>query len=145
VKEKLLRHVVEAVKDHIELYTHKYEVYIDKPRLVPGYQYDERLAQAICRSACMVVVYWPSYLESDYCLKEIRTMLQIERERRDVLGVGLHGCRLFIPVILRSQYQIIDERNPDRGVRDLSAVNPRERALVYFGTVDRHVIECIVA
>jgi hypothetical protein len=105
LEEKLLRHVVDAIQDHIELYTHKHEVYVDRPRLVPGYQYDERLAQAICRSACMVVVYWPSYLESDYCLKEIRTMLEIERKRRSVLGNDLHGCRLFIPVILRGTVQ----------------------------------------
>jgi hypothetical protein len=105
LEEKLITHVVKAIKDHIEVITHKYQVYIDMPRMVPGYQYDERLAQAICRSACMVVVYWPSYLESDYCLKEIRTMLEIEKKRRRALGVLLHGCRLFIPVILRGNVE----------------------------------------
>jgi hypothetical protein len=104
-EEKLIQHVVRAVKDHIEVYTRRYQVYFDKSRLVPGYQYDERLAQAICRSACMFVVYWPSYLESDYCLKEIRTMLEVEKKRRAVLGIGLHGCRLFVPVILRGNLQ----------------------------------------
>lgn len=100
-EEKLIRHVVKAIADHVQMYTHEHQVYFDDKRLVPGYQYDERLAEAICRSACMVVVYWPSYLESDYCRKELRAMLEIEEQRRRRLGDALHGCRLFIPVILR--------------------------------------------
>jgi hypothetical protein len=78
-EEKLIQHVVRAIKDHIEMITQKHDVYFDQARLVPGYQYNDRLAQAICRSACMFVIYWPSYSESDYCLKEIRTMLGIEK------------------------------------------------------------------
>ena len=101
---KLIQHVVRAIKDHIEMLTHEHDVYFDRARLVPGYQYDERLAKAICRSACMVVVYWPSYLESEYCKKEIRTMLAIEANRRSILGSTLHGCRLFIPLILRGRF-----------------------------------------
>src|SRR6187401_3262453 len=93
---KLIQHVVDAITDHIEMYTHDHRVYFDKSRLVPGYQYDERLARAICRSACMVIVYWPSYLESEYCKKEIRTMQAIEALRRKRLGSDLDGCRLFV-------------------------------------------------
>jgi hypothetical protein len=90
-EEKIIKHVYTALKDHVEMYTHEYSVYFDEPRLVPGYQYDERLAKAICQSACMVVVYWPSYLESEYCIKELRTMLSIEEERRSLLAGELHG------------------------------------------------------
>lgn len=102
-EEKLIHNVVRAIKDHFEMVTHEHQVYFDQERLVPGYQYDEHLARAICRSACMVVVYWPSYLESDYCRKELVTMLDIEKRRREVLGAKLHGCRLFIPMILRGR------------------------------------------
>jgi hypothetical protein len=104
---------VKAIADHVEMYTHDHTVYYDEKRLVPGYQYDEKLADAICRSACMVIVYWPAYLESDYCRKEIEAMLDIEQKRRQLLGRALHGCRLFIPIILRGN---LDEL-PD-GVRD---------------------------
>jgi hypothetical protein len=48
----------------------------------------------------MVIVYWPAYLESDYCKKEIKAMLDIESKRRQLLPAELRGCRLFIPVIL---------------------------------------------
>ena len=81
-EEKLIRQVIQAIKDHVEVYTHEYTVYFDKDRLIPGYQYNEQLASAICRSACMIVVYWPSYLESSYCRKEIYTMLNIEKVRK---------------------------------------------------------------
>lgn len=103
-EEKVLQHTLTALKDHIELYTHNYDVYYDKDRLIPGYQYDERLAQAICQSACMVLIYWPSYLEFDYCMKEVSTMLDIEKARCKLLGSRLHGSRLFVPVLLRSEY-----------------------------------------
>ena len=107
---KLIAHVVKAISDHVQMYTHQHEVYFDKARLVPGYQYDERLAEEICRSACMVIVYWPSYLESDYCKKEIEAMLEIEERRRQLLGAELHGSRLFIPVILRGKFEELPER-----------------------------------
>jgi hypothetical protein len=104
-EEKLIQHVVSAIKDHLEVYTHEHGVYFDQQRLIPGYEYDERLATAICRSACMIVVYWPSYLESDYCNKELKTMLAIEKERRARLAVELRGCRLFVPVIIRGKFE----------------------------------------
>jgi hypothetical protein len=105
---KLIRHVVQAFSDHIEMYTHDHTVYFDEKRLVPGYQYDEKLAQAICRSACMVVIYWPAYLESDYCKKEMQTMLDIEARRREQLD--LHGDRLFIPVIIHGRFEDLPEQ-----------------------------------
>lgn len=100
---------MKAITDHVEIYTHDHTVYFDDKRLVPGYQYDEKLADAICRSACMVIVYWPAYLESDYCRKEIEAMLDIEKKRRQLLGTELHGCRLFIPIILRGNLDELPE------------------------------------
>lgn len=106
---KLIAHVSKAISDHVQMYTHRHEVYFDQKRLVPGYQYDERLAEAICRSACMVVVYWPAYLESDYCRKELEAMLEIEERRRRALGAKLRGCRLFIPFIVRGRFEDLPE------------------------------------
>lgn len=104
-EEKIIRHVVRAITDHVEVYTHDHKVFVDKARLVAGYEYDKTLAEAICRSACMVIVYWPSYLESDYCLSEIATMLRIERRRRKLLGPQLQKCRLLIPIVLHGDYE----------------------------------------
>ena len=109
-EQKLIGHVVKAITDHVEMYTHDCPVYFDKNRLVPGYQYDEKLAEAICRSACMVIVYWPAYLESDYCRKEIAAMLDIEEKRHRLLGKELYGCRLFIPIILRGNFDELPDK-----------------------------------
>ena len=109
-EESLIKHVVKAITDHIELYTHDHPVYFDEKDLIPGYNYDERIAEAICRSACMVIVYWPSYLESDYCKKEIEAMLNVEERRHRILGDKLRGCRLFIPIILRGKFDQLPDR-----------------------------------
>lgn len=124
-EEKLIGHVVKAITDHVQMYTHDHEVYFDDKRLVPGYQYDEKLAEAICRSACMIIVYWPSYLESDYCKKEIEAMLEIEDRRRQLLGADLHGCRLLIPVILRGKF----EELPERVTRDCQYLDYKAQAV----------------
>ncbi|MFM7733844.1 MAG: toll/interleukin-1 receptor domain-containing protein [Cyanobium sp.] len=123
-EEKLINQVVKAIADHVQIYTHEHEVFFDQRRLVPGYQYDERLAEAICRSACMVIVYWPSYLESDYCKNEMQAMLDVERRRRQILGQDLHGCRLFIPVILRGRYNDL----PDEVTRDCQYLDYKAQA-----------------
>ena len=109
-EESLIKHVVKAITDHIELYTHDHPVYFDEKDLIPGYNYDERIAEAICRSACMVIVYWPSYLESDYCKKKIEAMLNVEERRHRILGDKLRGCRLFIPIILRGKFDQLPDR-----------------------------------
>ena len=97
------------MKGYIEVYTRNYEVYFDKDRLIPGYQYDMHLARAICKSACMVILYWPSYLDSDYCQQEITTMLGIEKKRIQLLGNQLSGYRLFVPIVLRGDYNLLPE------------------------------------
>ena len=105
LEAKYIRHVVDAIESHVAVHTRNYKVFYDKTRLVPGYQYDETLAEELCRSACMVLVYWPSYLESDYCRQEVEAMLRVEERRQAVLGAQLHGCRLFIPFILRGRFE----------------------------------------
>ena len=103
LEERLFRHCLDAIIDHVEVYTHNYKVFYDEDRLSVGYQYNETLASDICRSACMIVLYWPAYLESAYCLKELNTMLTIEKKRRRILGTKLRGCRLILPIILRGE------------------------------------------
>ena len=35
-EEKLIGHVVKAISDHVQIYTHEHEVYFDKPPWSPG-------------------------------------------------------------------------------------------------------------
>lgn len=79
------------------------KVYLDKERLRPGYEYNEKLAEAICHSACMIVVYTPIYGQHDYCLREFKAMEQLEKKRRKLLGNVAKGHRLIIPVVFKGR------------------------------------------
>ena len=77
------------------------ELYIDEERLKPGFVYNEALAQAICQSVCMVVVYSPKYERHEYCVREYEAMAKLEDARRALLGHAARGRGFIIPVILR--------------------------------------------
>lgn len=79
--------------------------YIDTDRLNPGANHASQLAQAICNSACMVILYYPAYGYSDYCQRELQAMRQIEQCRRRLLGGKLDAYRMFIPIVLRGRAQ----------------------------------------
>jgi hypothetical protein len=77
------------------------EVYLDKERLKGGVLFNKKLAEAICRSVCMVVIYAPVYFNRDktYCAKEYQAMEKLEAERQKLLGAGGNG--LIIPIVIR--------------------------------------------
>jgi hypothetical protein len=75
-------------------------MYIDEERLKPGYKYNEALAQAICESLCMIVVYSPRYEHHPYCLREFTAMERIEEKRKALLGPKGNGKGFIIPIIL---------------------------------------------
>ena len=77
--------------------------FIDIDRLNPGDNHARKLAQAICNSACMVILYHPSYCNSAYCQRELAAMRQIEQARRKIVGGKLDAHRLFIPIVLRGR------------------------------------------
>lgn len=77
--------------------------FIDSDRLNPGDNHARTLAQAICNSACMVILYHPAYRHSAYCQRELAAMHQIEQRRRRIVGGGLDAHRLFIPIVLRGR------------------------------------------
>ena len=58
-------------------------VYRDEERLQGGDFYNSRLAKALCRSACMVMIYTPRYFDarSTYCAREFRAMELLEEDR----------------------------------------------------------------
>lgn len=90
-----------ALKSYIEAYIDE-EVYIDDERLKPGYRFNEELAQAICQSICMIVVYSPRYERHKYCLREYAGMKLIEDKRKALLEqYNLHGRGMIIPIIFR--------------------------------------------
>lgn len=94
--------LAQALESELEPMIGPGRVYIDRERLKPGYRFDPALAQGLCASACMIVVYVPQYVKHEYCLREFRAMQLLEEERRAALNGKLESHQgMIIPVILR--------------------------------------------
>lgn len=113
-----------ALKNYLERYLDE-EVYVDHDRLKPGYEYNEALAQAICESVCMVVVYSPRYERHEYCLREFTAMKRIEEKRRALLGPQGHGRGFIIPIVFGG---------------DVSDLPPRIKASKHFCDFSRFTL-----
>lgn len=107
-----IQQIKEALQCSIESYTDK-EVYIDE-RLGPGYHYNEELAQAICQSTCMIVIFTPKYKSHSYCLREYIAMERLEKKRLELLGDKSNNMGMIIPIIFRGDETDIPPRIRDR-------------------------------
>jgi hypothetical protein len=79
-------------------------IYRDETRLSGGDFYNKELALALCESACMVMIYTPTYFDkiNTYCAREYRAMEQLEAQRLNQLGFKKDNQHsLIIPVIYR--------------------------------------------
>jgi len=98
-----LRNLTTALDDYLGAFMDE-GIYFDKERLSPGYDYQRTLAQAICQSVCMIVVYTSLYANTPYCLQEFLAMEQIEKKRRDVIRtvLGRNTDRsMIIPIVIK--------------------------------------------
>lgn len=77
--------------------------FIDFNRLSPGYSLSHSLQEAICQSACMIIIWSPQYLsqEHPWCAMEFKAMMDLEEKRLAMLPYGERGKKLIIPVIYR--------------------------------------------
>jgi hypothetical protein len=85
------------------------DVYLDEERLKGGDFFDANLAQALCESVCLVMVYTPTYFSNShtYCAREYKAMEELEKQRLELLGhsdSAKHG--LIIPIIYRGDKKI---------------------------------------
>lgn len=101
----LMKQFMQQLEEALKAYLGPYmtlKIAIDHDRLQPGYNFNEALAETICESVCMIVVYVPRYEESDYCLREFTAMEQLAEKRIAQLGTEADPKQGFIiPVILR--------------------------------------------
>lgn len=89
-----------AINTYLDTYLDE-KVFVDRTRLNPGELYNEALAQAICESLCMIVVYTPRYERHDYCRREFEAMLRLDQQRRQLLGKAADTSGMIIPIIFR--------------------------------------------
>lgn len=108
----LVNSFLKQLKDLLNAYLDLYfeEQLYEDGQLTPGDRHVEELADAICHSVCMVVVYSPRYGSSEYCVREYRAMEILEEKRLALLGDNARGRGMIIPIILRGQKEDIPER-----------------------------------
>jgi hypothetical protein len=92
--------LVNGLNDYLEPYF-KEPLYLDTKELKGGERFERKLAEAICRSVCMIVVYSPKYDTRNFCLREYRAMEILEERRLHLLGDRAQGRGLIIPIVLR--------------------------------------------
>jgi hypothetical protein len=98
-------------------------VFMDKPRLNPGYNNNEALAEAICESVCMIVVFSPLYEERSYCLREFLAMECIEEKRKQMLGEKYdRKRRMIIQFVVRGKAEDLPPKIKDIQYKDYSEI-----------------------
>lgn len=103
-----MRELKASLQSSLEPYF-RLPVYVDD-RLKSGYRYNEALAQALCQSLVMVVVFTPQWAESDYCQREFQGMLELEQRRRRLAkGAIPRELGLIVPVLLRGRREELPE------------------------------------
>jgi TIR domain len=65
-----------------------------------GAFWEPKLAQALCHSVCMVLIYTPIYGQKDVCRREFEAMRDVEAWRQKLLQGG-DPLGLIIPVVMR--------------------------------------------
>jgi hypothetical protein len=103
-----LNQLTKALSSSLEPYPFEEGPYVDK-ELQPGEHFDQKLADAICRSVCMIVIYFPKYGVHQYCLREFEAMRRLEKDRLALLGANGNGRGLIIPILLRGKVKDLPE------------------------------------
>ncbi|MFZ1005190.1 MAG: TIR domain-containing protein [Candidatus Sulfotelmatobacter sp.] len=85
-----------------------YHICFDEERLQPGDFIDESLAANLYASACMVVLYTPTYFNTErmFCSREYFGMLDLEKQRIPLLG-GQDEHGLIFPIALRGHSTMV--------------------------------------
>ncbi len=107
-KRELVSEFIPQLKKTLEAHLEPYleeeelEVFCDTEDINPGNLYEETIAQAICNSLCMIVVYSPKYELHQFCLREFRAMEILEKKRLKRLGKNVpKDSGMIIPLIWR--------------------------------------------
>src|SRR5262245_13808013 len=86
LSERIISDLATALSNELSLYTSK-KVYVDRERLKGGDFYNEHLARALCESACMIMVFTPTYFDeqSTFCAREFKAMEFLEAKRSQLI------------------------------------------------------------
>ena len=64
---------------------------------------DPVIAEAVCTSVCMIIIYTPNYLSKQkrYCASELEGMLRLEAQRKHTIGANAAKSGLIFTIVLR--------------------------------------------
>lgn len=124
----------EQLGNQLALLMPKCEVYRDDDRLKPGFFPRPALAQAICESSCMVMLFTPGYFDEGhpFCALEYLAMQGLERKRAPHLAPNVG---LIIPVVISGEDAMPDE------VRQRKPVSLDRELLLVRDLHTRRVVE----
>jgi TIR domain len=95
--------LTEALRSELGAYLNdENKLFLDQKRLSGGLSHPEVLAEAMCRSACWILVYIPKYRRMEWCRREYRAMRELESRRKEQPGPKLaRGHAMIVPMLLR--------------------------------------------
>src|SRR6266705_540258 len=99
--ERCIQEFLEALESRLEWHLDR-KIYIDRQRLHGGVLHPSALARALCESACLVVIYWPTYFseEHTYCTSEYIAMERLEGKRTHLVQeLKDKDLGLIIPIV----------------------------------------------
>lgn len=143
---KFKNDLVEALKCYLEPHLDtENELFVDSEQLGGGDDIDQRIARALCESACMIVIYTPKYEAHAYTRREFAAMQLIEMERRQWYSLPSH---LIIPVIMTRHPVSLPQQITDSMYVDFSrytlASGDLKTNLDFLPDIDR-IVQRIVA
>lgn len=144
---RFLEKFLEALKSHIELEIEldgvpsDEQIYIDRERLKGGYLFNNALADALCRSVCMIVIFTPTYFskQKTYCAREFLAMKKLEEERLKQMGDRKMG--LIIPIVLKGFDALPPEIRQERQCYDFSDYSLATPDILTHPVYNRQVAE----
>lgn len=99
---------VRRLTDYLELYFDDQGIFLDEEEIQGGEVIESKLAQALCKSACMILVYIPKYFsdKKTWCTREYLAMCEIQKHRLSSESNNCSAKTLIIPIILRKDPKI---------------------------------------
>ena len=107
---RLVEGLEQALKEELAMY-YETKIFLDRMRIENGDIIDKQIAQALCESLCLIVLYTPAYLnhERTYCARELCAMKQLENKRLELVGAEEKSKGLIIPIAIRDKEGMPDE------------------------------------
>jgi len=118
--------IVDALADELSMLLDDYSslpIFKDDRSIEVGDKIDPAIAQALCQSVCMVLIYTPNYLseEKPYCASELEAVLRLEKERLAKISEVNPKTSLLLTIILRGDRKELPQVLKDRENEDFSA------------------------